>query len=468
MRVRDLKCRHLRVEQILTHAGGTPTLGDLGVTESEVLNGVTAGDVTASKAVVVDTNKDIGDFRNVDVVNLDAGASGTAGTVDVFPTTATSGKLVIACADQDADTAVTITALGMGQATAVNIPDPGASTANFLLTSAANDQSLVTATAAKINATDITTPGVVEASKAVVVSADKDAGDFRNLGCVNLDAGASGAAGSVDVFPTTATSGKLVIACADQDADTAVTVTALGMGQATAVNIPDPGAATGYVVLSSQANDQSIVTATNAQLSSLRRNPGTMAMAFIDFNTGAGEAGMAVTINGVVYQEADAEDFPNGVWTNGASQADSATSLIAAINGDTRAAVPFTAVADTSGDGVMLFWDSVGTAGNVTISTTSAGNCTVQNSTGGAAAAIKQTCTIVHTVNTQELLSGAVEIPVPFTPTHVQLTAYTSAGVPIALTNQMTIGTAPARIILTTAGVTALANTDVVHLTVTE
>jgi len=57
MRVRDLKCRHLRVEQILSHAGGTPTLGDLGVTESEVLDGVTAGAVTASKAVVVDASK---------------------------------------------------------------------------------------------------------------------------------------------------------------------------------------------------------------------------------------------------------------------------------------------------------------------------------------------------------------------------------------------------------------------------
>jgi len=209
------------------------------------------------------------------------------------------------------------------------------------------------------------------------------------------------------------------------------------------------------------------VTATPAQLNSVRRNPGTMAMAYIDFNA-TGEAAMSVTIDGVVYLEADTADAPNGVWTNGASAADSATSLIAAINGDTRASVPFTAVADTSGDGVMLYWDAVGTAGNVTITTTSASNCTVQNSLGGTAAAIKQTCTIVHTVNTQELLSGAIEIPVPFTPTHVGANAYSSSGVPVYFTDTVTIGTSPARVIVTTAGATNLANTDVLHLTVTE
>jgi hypothetical protein len=98
------------------------------------LDGVTAGTVTASKAVVVDANKDISSFRNVTVTNLDAGASGTQGSVDVFPAVASKGKLSITCADQAGDTTVNLQANNMGQATVVNIPDPGAS-ACFLVES---------------------------------------------------------------------------------------------------------------------------------------------------------------------------------------------------------------------------------------------------------------------------------------------------------------------------------------------
>jgi hypothetical protein len=197
--------------------------------------------------------------------------------------------------------------------------------------------------------------------------------------------------------------------------------------------------------------------------------PGGMAAAYIDFNA-TGEAGMSITINGVVYQEADTAAAATGVWTNGASAANSATSLIAAINGDTRAAVPFTAVADTSGDGVWLFWDAVGTAGNVAITETSSSNCTVTATAyGGAAATYKKRYQVAHTVSTHELLSGAVQIPIPFTPTVVLFNAYTSAGVPITTSDTMTIGTSPARIKFTTAGAgTHLGNTDVIHLLVFE
>jgi hypothetical protein len=89
---------------------------------------------------------------NSAMVDLDLGSSGAAGTLDVFPNTATSGKLRVDCADQDGDTTVTLRAAGMGQASVVSIPDPGASTANVMLTSAANDGVTVGATAAEIDA----------------------------------------------------------------------------------------------------------------------------------------------------------------------------------------------------------------------------------------------------------------------------------------------------------------------------
>jgi fibronectin-binding autotransporter adhesin len=71
------------------------------------------------------------------VTNLDAGASGTAGTVDIFPTTASKGKLQVTCTDQTGNTTVTLTAGAMGQATTVTIPDPGGASASVVLTAGA-------------------------------------------------------------------------------------------------------------------------------------------------------------------------------------------------------------------------------------------------------------------------------------------------------------------------------------------
>jgi hypothetical protein len=136
MRVKELKTRLLVCEKIKNHDGSTPTLGGLGIAESAVLDGVTAGTVTASKAVVVDANKDVGDFRNVDVVNLDAGASGAAGSVDVFPATALKGKLAITAADNAGDTVTAIVKASQAAARIYTIPDAGAD-ASFAMTEGA-------------------------------------------------------------------------------------------------------------------------------------------------------------------------------------------------------------------------------------------------------------------------------------------------------------------------------------------
>lgn len=119
--------------------------------DTDILESVTEGTVTASKIVLVDSNKDIGDFRNLDAVNIDAGSSGVAGTVDIFPTTASKGKLELACTDQTGNTTVTVNANAMGQATTINITDPGGATSYFMQSNAACVG--VTATATELNRT---------------------------------------------------------------------------------------------------------------------------------------------------------------------------------------------------------------------------------------------------------------------------------------------------------------------------
>lgn len=121
---------------VITVNSGTASESDVTIAEQTVLDGVTAGTVKASKAVVVDANKDIGDFRNVDVVNLDAGASGTAGSVDIFPATAAKGKVAITAADNTGDTTTGIAVAAQAGARTLTVPDPGAS-ASFVMTEGA-------------------------------------------------------------------------------------------------------------------------------------------------------------------------------------------------------------------------------------------------------------------------------------------------------------------------------------------
>jgi hypothetical protein len=62
------------------------TVGDAAISEAELemLDGITAGTVAASKAVVVDANKDIASFRNITLTGeLDAGSLDVSGDVDV-------------------------------------------------------------------------------------------------------------------------------------------------------------------------------------------------------------------------------------------------------------------------------------------------------------------------------------------------------------------------------------------------
>jgi|CXWL01.1.fsa_nt_gi hypothetical protein len=120
--------------ELEVESGGSLTVAGATVSTTELLylDGLTAGTVTASKACVVDSNKDIGDFRNLDVTNLDAGASATAGSVDIFPTTASSGKLTISAADNAGNTTTTLTNRSQAGARTYTIGDAGAS-ADFVL-----------------------------------------------------------------------------------------------------------------------------------------------------------------------------------------------------------------------------------------------------------------------------------------------------------------------------------------------
>ena len=88
--------------------------------------------------------------------NISAGLSGTAGTVASFPSVASKGSLILAGVANTGNTNTTISNSAMGQASVISIPDPGASTANFMLntgaTAMAAGSSIVMA---KVNGTEV-------------------------------------------------------------------------------------------------------------------------------------------------------------------------------------------------------------------------------------------------------------------------------------------------------------------------
>lgn len=68
-----------------------------------------------------------------DTPNVNVGASGVAGTLKIFPSTAAKGDLKFVATNNTGNTETTITNAAMAQATVISIPDPLATTATFVL-----------------------------------------------------------------------------------------------------------------------------------------------------------------------------------------------------------------------------------------------------------------------------------------------------------------------------------------------
>lgn len=119
--VRSIAQRQANAQVNLGLASGTPTAPP------------TPGTASANQAVVLGANKNV-DTMEIDTLNV--GASGTAGTLKVFPGAATTGDLKIVATANTGNTETTITNVAFAQASTLTIPDPKVAAANFLLTGA--------------------------------------------------------------------------------------------------------------------------------------------------------------------------------------------------------------------------------------------------------------------------------------------------------------------------------------------
>jgi len=147
-------------------------------------------DVDAADYFTIANNAGTAEFYNdasttvlapIRVSTIDSGKSGTAGGLDVFPSTASKGKIALLCADNTGDTTLTITNEAQSGAASFTIPDSGAG--YFGVSTAA-------LTLAEMDVLDGATAGTAVASKALVVDASKDLTGVNDLAIAGQFTGA--------------------------------------------------------------------------------------------------------------------------------------------------------------------------------------------------------------------------------------------------------------------------------------
>lgn len=123
------------------------------------------------------------------------------------------------------------------------------------------------------------TAGTATASKAVILDSSKGiatitTATITTLTTTDTDAGASGTAGTVDIFPTTASKGKIRLAAADSAGDTITTITNASQAAARTYTVPDAGAAANFVLSTGTSTG---TTATSTELNTISGvTPGTV------------------------------------------------------------------------------------------------------------------------------------------------------------------------------------------------
>ena len=260
--------------------------------ELNLIDGSVAGTAVASKALVLGASKEIATITTATIttmnaVNIDAGASGSAGSVDVFPTTASKGKLAITAADSAGDTITTIVNASQAAARTYTVPDAGAS-ASFVMTEGAQTLNGVktfgaipvlpatgitlgatTISEAEIGVIDAVTAGTASASKAAVLGSSKNLDTLSVatlLATTNVAVGGGTAITKIAVYSQSL---DVTSVAANTTAEQTFTVTGLTTADNVFVNKPSLSAGLGIVNARVSAADTLAITFVNATASAI-------------------------------------------------------------------------------------------------------------------------------------------------------------------------------------------------------
>lgn len=182
---------------VAASSGNTIVAGTLGVTgaltASGGVDGILGGVTPAAATVTTLTS------TTANGTTINAGASGTAGSFNVFPTTASNGKLIISAINNSGAFNSTITNKNIGQATVYSLDDAGAATANIVNDVGAQTLSSKTLTAPVVNNPVISGPAPIACGSTCTLGASAK-GTY-----VRMDT----AAGSAVTLPTATGTGTV-------------------------------------------------------------------------------------------------------------------------------------------------------------------------------------------------------------------------------------------------------------------
>ncbi|OFW64168.1 MAG: hypothetical protein A2Y74_08515 [Actinobacteria bacterium RBG_13_63_9] len=196
--------------------------------------------------------------------------------------------------------------------------------------------------------------------------------------------------------------------------------------------------------------------------SKLVKDSGRLAMGLVTF--GAVGDCTSVDVGATVYPFNAAPTVTLGEWAYGGNGPASATNLAAGINGDTRNAGGPYYRAIASGSTVYIFQIVAG--GNPAIARVGGAQpATAEGMVGGGSAEVKQEILVRHTVTAQEGTNVEVHVPLPFVPVNWTWVVLLATGALKPVTDVAVVAATPNRIVISTAGATHIAATDVIVVT---
>ncbi len=205
-------------------------------------------------------------------IDVDLGSSGTAGSLDIFPSTAANGKLRFVAADVGAgNDTITITNEAFGQATTLTIPDPSTAAGEFVVTDTAfsalftmngADRALSLSGDVTLSG-DLTTTGAFNATFAVPSSSTWTLPSGG--GTLALSTGdETGTTSQTFTIDSDALTTKIALATLAAGSDFTATISPANHSQDSVYTLPDGGATDTFALLGKNqtlAGDQ-IITGT--------------------------------------------------------------------------------------------------------------------------------------------------------------------------------------------------------------
>jgi microcystin-dependent protein len=180
----------MRISSSTTNILNTLALNGTSITASandiNTLTSVSAGNVSANKALIVDSNKDLSGIRNLSITG-DLSVSGNS--------TLSSNLLVTGSTSLNNTLSVT------GNSTLANLSITGLTLNGTIITSSAadiNKLANVTSTSTQLNYTN-TTAGTAEATKALIVDSNRDINNINSFTCNTLTANTLTANNNVNI-----------------------------------------------------------------------------------------------------------------------------------------------------------------------------------------------------------------------------------------------------------------------------